>query len=163
MNAIDKKNKVIKPVLYPGRTKSYYSGFTLIELMMVVAIIGILASVAFPAYEEHVKRSKRTQAMSAVQGAAQAMERYRANNYNYGVTALSDVYATQIPLDGGEVTYNLTLSNTPDTEFTITATAVETMEGDGNFTLNDKGEKSWNSKNCWPETGSSDCTPTIAK
>jgi len=46
--------------------KKLNSGFTLIELMIVVTIIGILASIALPAYEEYAKRAKITEALTAL-------------------------------------------------------------------------------------------------
>jgi len=49
-------------------------GFTLIELMIVVAIIGILAAVAFPAYSNYVKRARFTEVIHATQAAKSAVE-----------------------------------------------------------------------------------------
>jgi type IV pilus assembly protein PilE len=65
-------------------------GFTLIELMIVVAIIGILTSIAYPSYMSSVQKSKRTGAKVAVMEIAQAQERYFSVNmqYAYNLTAL---------------------------------------------------------------------------
>lgn len=132
-------------------------GFTLIELMFVVAIIGILASIAFPSYEKYVIRSKRADGMAAMINAAQAMERYKVNNFSYDIGAtLSTVFATQVPVDGGDTYYNLSVVSTATT-YTLTATPTGSLTGkDGALTLDQAGAKKWGSKFCWPE-GSSDC------
>lgn len=56
------------------------AGFTLIELMMVVAIIGILAAVAIPAYQDYTRRAYISEALMAASAARTAMEEYHASN-----------------------------------------------------------------------------------
>lgn len=56
------------------------AGFTLIELMMVVAIIGILAAVAIPAYQDYTRRAYISEALVAASAAKTAMEEYHAAN-----------------------------------------------------------------------------------
>ena len=58
-------------------------GFTLIELMIVVAVIAILAAVALPAYFGSIRKSRRADAVTLISQAVQAQERWRANNPDY--------------------------------------------------------------------------------
>lgn len=56
--------------------RSVQKGFTLIELMIVVAIIGILAAVALPAYQDYTKRSRVTEGLALASGAKTAVTEY---------------------------------------------------------------------------------------
>ena len=63
-----------------GRTGA---GFTLIELMIVVAVVAILASIAVPAYQEQIRKSRRAQAKADMVEYAQMAERYFTVNNTY--------------------------------------------------------------------------------
>ena len=72
-------------------------GFTLIELMIVVAIIGILAAVAYPSYQDHVRKGNRAAAQAFMMEVAQRQQNHLLNNRSYA-TSLSDLGLT-LPAD----------------------------------------------------------------
>lgn len=99
-------------------------GFTLIELMIVVAIVGILVAVALPAYNQSVRKSRRADAKTALLDLAQREERYNSTANQYSGTATDLGYPTgttfPISVQTGSTSY-YTISITPAPGDTATA------------------------------------------
>lgn len=97
------------------------SGFSLIELLVVLVIVGMLAGVAWPSFREAVQRSRRADATSALTEIMQAQERWRSNQPQYSGT-LSDLIGTRTTSRDGH--YALGVTNASRSEYTATATVV---------------------------------------
>ncbi len=95
------------------RTRS--RGFTLIELMIVVAIVAILASVALPSYTEYVRRGKAQEATSTLSTARVQFEQYFQDNRTYvGVTCPAAGKYFGYACNSTATTYTITASGTGD-------------------------------------------------
>ena len=101
-------------------------GFTLLELMIVVAVAGILFAVAMPAYQDFVRKGRRAEAREALLRIMQAQERWRSNNVSYA-SALSDLNVAATSIDGN---YAMSISGVSATGYTATATAQAKQAGD---------------------------------
>ena len=141
-------------------------GFTLIEVMVVVAIIGILAAIAYPTYTEYVKRSRRAEVQTVLLEAAQFMQRFYAANNSYatqldGTTSVALPGAlARSPKDTSTAkSYDLSLLATSTSAIAFTLQAIPTsggpMDGDhcGTLTLTQTGVKGVGTgatvKECW--------------
>ncbi|WP_372880683.1 type IV pilin protein [Psychromonas sp.] len=121
-------------------------GFSLIELMIVVAIVGILAMVAYPSYTDSVRQSRRADGQAALLGLAQAMERFYTTNGTYVGAAsggVPTIFSTKAPIDGSDTYYNLKINSATGSAYELAAEAVNAQAGDGTLTLKSTGERSW--------------------
>ncbi|MCL5669191.1 MAG: prepilin-type N-terminal cleavage/methylation domain-containing protein [Gammaproteobacteria bacterium] len=108
--------------------KKQHLGFTLIELMIVVAIVGLLAAIAYPSYMDSVRKGRRAEAITALYQLQLAQEKWRANNTTYtgtlGTGGLG--LSTTSPATGTTFYYDLAITSNTATGFTATATARST-------------------------------------
>lgn len=136
-------------------------GFTLIELMIVVAIVAILAAVAYPSYMEQVRKTRRADCAAELVGLGNAMERYFTENGTYVGASVGnnagDIYPAQCPIDGGNAYYTFGIPVQTASTFTIQAapTAGGPQAGDkcGTLTYTNTGVKSNSAglglEECW--------------
>src|ERR1700677_3675390 len=80
--------------------KTVQKGFTLIELMIVIAIIGILAAIAIPAYQNYTIRSQVTEGLSLADGWKTSISEYYAQNGKFPSGAAVAPTAAQIAITG---------------------------------------------------------------
>jgi len=132
-------------------------GFTLIELMIVVAIIGILAALAVPAYGDYVRRSKITEAISGLSDIRVKMEQYYQDNRGYTGACTGTTLVTPALVIAPNSNFNFTCNPDPDaTTYTAIATGKNTMAG-FIYTINQANTKTstitgpWtaSSTQCW--------------
>ncbi|MCE9678014.1 prepilin-type N-terminal cleavage/methylation domain-containing protein [Shewanella sp. AS1] len=100
--------------------KSKLKGFTLIEVMIVVAIIGILAAIAYPSYVDYITKSARSEGVAAVMRVANLQEQYYLDNRTY-TTDMTKLGLGASPFVTEHGHYSI--SSTGGTNFTVTATA----------------------------------------
>ncbi|MBT2325624.1 type IV pilin protein [Variovorax paradoxus] len=116
------------------------AGFTLIEVMIVVAIVSILAAIAYPSYLEFIRKSRRAEARAQLMETVQYMQRFYSQNDRFdqaigvaGKMTLPDAL-TRVPRQGAQ-TYAIGFAAQTASAFTLVAQPQGSMTGDRCGTL----------------------------
>ncbi len=125
------------------------SGFTLIELMIVIVIIGILAAIAYPSYQGAVRDTRRAVAQGDLFELAGSLERQYTTNPDYSAASLP---FNESPKDPGPKYYDLTLATSASgARFTLSAAPKGAQASDycGTLTLDSTNTKGAAVAGCW--------------
>ncbi|MBS4097542.1 MAG: prepilin-type N-terminal cleavage/methylation domain-containing protein [Sulfuricella sp.] len=106
------------------------TGFSLVELMIVVAIVGMLAAIVVPTYGEYVQRGKIAEATSQLATMAVKLEQYFQDNRTYSGACAA---GTTAPLPSGLQYFTLSCTSLTSATFTVQATGIS-AKGMGGFT-----------------------------
>jgi type IV pilus assembly protein PilE len=140
-----------------NKFRKMQTGFTLLELMIVVAVIGILASIALPAYTDYITKSSLAEAPSVLSDIRVRLEQYYQDNPGTGYAGAA---GTGLPCDaaGANKTgenFNFACSNLAQTTYLITATGknkaagfVLVVDQDNNRTST-VTKSGWAGGSCW--------------
>lgn len=140
-----------------GRKTGSTGGFTLTEVMIVLAVVAVLMAIALPAYQEVQKKARRSAAKTALQGLVIAMQRYYTeqspSTYVGATLGGSGIYPSEAPIDGATKFYNLSLGTPTATTYTLSAAPKGGQAGDdcGTFTLTSLGVKGVTGSLSWSE------------
>jgi type IV pilus assembly protein PilE len=143
----------MQPVLnIRGRNSRQTAGFTLIELIFVVAIIAILLALAYPAYTDQIRKARRADAISSMMSTAQFLERCFTQNNSYASCGAPERLASA----DDEFHYDITMAVQTETTYRIQAEPKGAQASDpcGTLTLDYLANKTSGSETnrCWGDS-----------
>jgi type IV pilus assembly protein PilE len=134
------------------RHRASARGFTLIELVIVIAIVALLVTVALPSYRDHVRKSRRAEAQAYLMSVAGRQSQFLVDTRGYAAT----LGTINIPMPASVVaSYDVTLAAAagPPPTFTLTAAPKagtdQVYEKCGTLTINQTGAKTASLSSCW--------------
>jgi type IV pilus assembly protein PilE len=142
---------------FPTTRVTTAAGFTLIELMIVVAVATILAMIAIPSYQSQIRKSRRTEVKTALLDLAAREERYMSTNSAYSAAA-ADLGYTGFPVTLASGFYSIdapvvTIATaTVPASFTLTANVAGVQVADtqcAKFMLTNTGLQTATTATCW--------------
>jgi type IV pilus assembly protein PilE len=144
--ASDAMNIFMRREMGPRRSRA---GFTLIELMIVVAIVAILAAIAYPSYTHYIIKTRRTAAKACLSQYANYMERFYTTNLTYALAPDPLMDCEGAGQTGNYYGYN---SGTPTTNAYTLQAVPTTAQPDsecGTLGLNQTGARTATTTGCW--------------
>ena len=132
------------------KTNTGQHGFSLIELLVVVAIVGVLAAIAYPSYTEQVRSTKRADCSGALVSLGNAMERHYSITGSYlgaaaagANTGAPAIFSASCPLDGGAANYTMTIQAATTSTYMLNAAPTGGQTGDkcGTLSFSNTGVK----------------------
>lgn len=125
-----------------------HGGFTLIELMIVVAIVALLAAIGYPAYTDQVRKARRADAQAELNDAASREEQFFLDNKTYTTSFGNTGLNISTTTEGGYYTLSATMAGGG---YVLTATPQGAQASDpcGALTLNSSGVRGAAKSDCW--------------
>lgn len=139
-------------------------GFTLIEIMIVIAIVGILTAIALPSYTDYVRRGKISEAAGGLSGMSVKMEQYFQDNRTYVGACVAGTVAP-LPADTASFTFSCPAASLTASAYLVEATGRAGMTG-FQYRIDQAGNRTtsavpagWSGANatCWVQKRDGSC------